>query len=241
MASETQHLSEVVLENIKNLIVQTGMKPGDKLPPERKLAELFNTSRAPVREALKLLEFAGILYRKGGYGLYVKEVSNTDPFVKLNFALTTTCKTINELMELRISLESDAAYFAAIRRDKTDLAAMETTIAKMQEIHKKHKSKKDIELLQQESLNFHKSIIVAARNSVLQGVYDQLLSLLQLSRQYMVARLTAHSDPLEDHTAIYKKILTQDAEGARIYMKKHLIDTKDSYNLIVSEDNETCL
>lgn len=240
MANENQYLSELALECIKNMIVEKGMKPGDKLPPERKLAELFNTSRAPVREALKILEYAGILYRKEGYGLYIRDISATDPIGKLNFALTTTSKTINELMELRISLEADAAYYAAIRRDENDLAAMGKAITKMREIHLKDRSDKGMQMLQHESLNFHRAIMEATKNAVLQSVYGQLLSLLQLSRQYMTARLVSRHDPLSDHESIYKKIVDQDAEGARVYMKKHLIDTKDSYNAIVNEDKNLC-
>lgn len=231
--SESQYLSEQVLEYIKNYIVEKGMGPGEKLPSERELAELFKTSRAPVREALKILEYAGILYRKGGYGLYVREVSTADIFSKINFALAATSKTINELMEVRISLEADAAYFAALRRSRSDLLAMEKTIEAMREIQQADKMGQMIEQFQQESTNFHVAIMQATQNAVLQGVYQHLLSLLQLSRQYMTARLSARRDPIADHCAIFKKIREQDPEGARIYMKKHLIDAKDTYNAII--------
>ena len=143
-------------------------------------------------------------------------------------------------MELRISLEADAAYYAAIRRDENDLLAMKKTIAKMRDIHLKDRSDKGMQMLQHESLNFHRSIMEATKNSVWQSVYGQLLSLLQLSRQYMTARLVSRQDPLGDHEAIYRKIEAQGAEGARVYMKKHLIDTKDSYNAIINEDNNLC-
>lgn len=231
--SENQYLSEQILECIKNFIVDKKMGPGDKLPSERELAELFKTSRAPVREALRILEYAGILYRKGGYGLYVREVSTADVFSKINFALAATSKTINELMELRISLEADAAYFAALRRTSSDLLAMEKTITVMRGIQQTDGMGRMIEPFQQESTNFHVAIIQATQNAVLQSVYQHLLSLLQLSRQYMTARLSARRDPIADHCAIYKKILEQDPEGARVYMKKHLIDAKDTYNAII--------
>jgi GntR family transcriptional repressor for pyruvate dehydrogenase complex len=234
MTNESQLLSEQALECIKNIIVEKGMNPGDKLPSERELAELFNMSRAPVREALKILEYAGILYRKGGYGLYVREVSTADIFSKINFALATTSKTINELMEFRISLEADAAYFAALRRNSKDLLTMEKTIETMRKIQQADKSDLLIEQFQQESTNFHVAIIQATENSVLQGVYNHLLSLLKLSRQYMTARIAANRNPITDHEAIFKKILEQDAEGARVYMKKHLIDAKDAYNTIIN-------
>lgn len=231
--NESQYLSEQVLECIKNFIVEKQMGPGDKLPSERELAELFSTSRAPVREALRILEYAGILYRKGGYGLYVREVSTADVFSKINFALAATSKTINELMELRISLEADAAYFAALRRTSDDLRVMEKAIEAMREIQRSGRIEQMIDPFQHESTNFHAAIIQATQNAVLQSVYRHLLSLLQLSRQYMTARLSVSRDPLADHCSILKKIQEQDPEGARVYMKKHLIDTKDAYNAII--------
>lgn len=234
MKNDSHLLSEQALECIKDLIVKTKMNPGDKLPSERELAELFDMSRVPVREALKILEYAGILYRKGGYGLYIREVSTADIFSKINFALTTTSKTINELMEFRISLEADSAYYAALRRDSKDILSMEKTIVAMREMQQGAKDDSTIERFQHESTNFHIAIIQATKNSVVEGVYDNLLSLLQLSRQYMTARIAAKRDPLSDHEAIFKKIVEQDAEGARVYMKKHLIDAKDMFNTIIN-------
>lgn len=227
-----------MLDNIKTLIVSKNMKPGDKLPSERELATMFDTSRAPIREALKILEYAGILYRKGGYGLYIREQSVNDVYDKVNFAVATTSKTINELMELRISLEADAAYYAALRRTDEDLAAMKQTIYIMKQILQLRSNANLVERFQQESTNFHVAIIGATHNSVFQGVYDNLLSLLRLSREYMTARIASKRNPLSDHEAIYRKILSRDAEGARVYMKKHLIDAMDAYNAIILQSDE---
>ncbi len=136
-----------------------------QLPPERaKTGRAILIPAAPLfGEDLKILEYAGILYRKEGYGLYIRDISATDPIGKLNFALTTTSKTINELMELRISLEADAAYCAAIRRDENDLLALEKAITKMREIHLKDRSDKGMQMLQHESLNFHRAIMEATK------------------------------------------------------------------------------
>ena len=233
-------LFEQILEKIKALIINEHLSSGDRLPSERELAERFGVSRVPVREALKILEYIGILDGTQGSGFYVRDVQVSDLFNKVNFVFAATSKTIIELMEVRISLESDAAYYAALRRNEEDLAAMQESLQAIRRLKRLNSNKEeDIEDLRQQSNNFHMAIIRAARNSVLQSVYTSLLDMLQLSRQYTFAHSTVSYNSLLAHEAIYEKILSGNAESARICMAEHLTEAKDVFvrNIVEKEQN----
>ena len=92
---------EVVIDDIKAMILRGELKQGEKIPSERELAERFNVSRVPIREALKILEYMGILDSTQGDGTYVKNYTLEDLIRKLDFAVTTTTDTLRDLLELR--------------------------------------------------------------------------------------------------------------------------------------------
>lgn len=229
-------LFEQILENIKSLIINENLVSGSKLPSERELAERFGVSRVPVREALKILEYIGILDGTQGSGFYVRDVQVSDIFNKVNFAFVATSKTITEMMEVRISLESEAAYYAALRRDDQDLAAMQKSLQAMRQLKRLNSEKEgDIEELRQQSNHFHMAIIRAAKNSVLLSVYANLFDMLQISREYTFARPNVSYNSLLAHEAIYEKILSGNAESARICMAEHLTEAKDVFVRNIAE------
>ena len=69
----TGRISEVIVEQVRQLMRQRQLKPGDRLPAERELCEQFGVSRVSVREALRMLESEGLVYRVPGLGYYVTE------------------------------------------------------------------------------------------------------------------------------------------------------------------------
>ncbi len=231
---------EQILESIKSLIINENLVSGSKLPSERELAERFGVSRVPVREALKILEYIGILDGTQGSGFYVRDIQVGDIFNKVNFAFVATSKTITEMMEVRISLEADAAYYAALRRDDKDLSAMLESLQAIRRLKRLNSNKEgDIEELRQQSNYFHMAIIRAAKNSVLQSVYANLFEMLQISRQYTFAQTSVSYNTLLAHEAIYEKILSGNAESARICMAEHLTEAKDVFVRSIAEEDQT--
>lgn len=238
-SSSGSRLFEKILEDIKAMIINSHLSCGDRLPSERELAERFGVSRVPVREALKVLEYIGILDGSQGSGLYIRNVDMSDLYKKLNFAFITTTKTITELMEVRISLEADAAYFAALRRSPEDLFSMQQSLLEMRRLKRlASQQEEDVEELRRQSNCFHMAIIQASKNSVLQTVYASLLDLLHLSRQYTFTRSTVSYNSLLAHEAIYDKILAGDAESARICMAEHLTEAKEVFDRMALENTK---
>lgn len=132
-AIKPKKLSDVITEQIRELILQGELKPGDKLPPERELAASFGVSRPPVREAINALAATGLVEKHHGEGTIVRSmVSNRlgDPLT--NLIITSEAKVI-ELMEVRRGMESWTAYHAALRRTDADVAVLETLLLDMQD------------------------------------------------------------------------------------------------------------
>ena len=82
-ASEAQsvRLYEIIIKRVKDMIIEGKLKVGDKLPSERELAEMFQVSRVPVREALKIMEFMEIIQYIPGDGVYLQAGGYTRHFV----------------------------------------------------------------------------------------------------------------------------------------------------------------
>lgn len=106
--SERYTLSQLVVQNLKQLILERNMAPGEKLPAERELSQILGVSRAILREALRSLESFGILEIKHGEGTYVAANFLNPLFEQLSFVLQMNEKTVQEIHEVRYLLEAAA-------------------------------------------------------------------------------------------------------------------------------------
>ncbi|MCC8059508.1 MAG: FadR family transcriptional regulator [Clostridiales bacterium] len=226
---------EQVIDYIKGMIARGELKQGDRLPSERRLAEQLNVSRVPVREALKILEYMGLLDSNQGDGTYVKKNNMKELFYKMNFVTTVTAETLRDLLELRVDLESFAAYNAAKRRTQEDIDKLQETIVNMREAKKGQLTDDNIQRLRQMSHNFHRYMVQAAHNAVLVSVYENLYELLDISRQFTIDSSGISYDSMMAHEVIFNRIVQRDAEGARDAIQEHLGDVKINLALKLEE------
>ena len=91
------------------------LKPGDRLPPERRLAALFGVSRNSMREAIKSLEQAGLLESRPGAGTFISAASQTELARQLGEAFARERHRLEDIFELRLLLEPQIARLAAQR------------------------------------------------------------------------------------------------------------------------------
>lgn len=218
--SQPDRYYEKIIESIKVMMINGDLVAGGKLPSERELAQIFEVSRVPVREALKVLEFIGVVRRVHGEGMYIQNIDFSDIIDKLEFAIETTGDTIEELFELRESLETTAAGLAAKRRTDKDIARMQQSIDKMEFNILKGED------VYEASSEFHDAIIKATKNKVIYKVYESLYEFLQLSRGVTLSRNDKLDVSLEFHKKIFNKIVAQDEEGAMAIMREHMIEAK---------------
>ncbi len=210
---------ETILDWFKAQLIAGKLREGDLIPSERELASQFGVSRVPVREALRILEYVGIIANTAA-GMTVQRVDIQLLSPKANFGSEITMETIENLFEVRIFLESAAAYYAARRRDDEDIRRLHESVQEMSAALESPEQSR--ESLIQASHEFHFHVIHAAKNPVLENMYRNLYDLLQISKQYTISAEQVSGSTLMEHEAILYKIEKGDCEEASKYMKFHL-------------------
>jgi DNA-binding FadR family transcriptional regulator len=128
MFKKTSHnrVFQDLVDQIQAAIIEGRLKPGDKLPPQRTLMEMFQTSRASIREALRVLEQKGLIEVKlGVQGGAVVTTANTDPVTEvLTLLMHQQQLSPEHLEEFRLSVEGDVTALAARRRRSEDLVRL---------------------------------------------------------------------------------------------------------------------
>jgi GntR family transcriptional repressor for pyruvate dehydrogenase complex len=211
--ADTHHIR--IVDSIRTMIRDGLLREGDPLPSERELAEKFNVSRVPVREAIKILEFIGVLHRVRSRGLFVKHVDLRQTMNQFHFVFVNTPAALDELFEVRQAIEIQAVRAAAERRTAEDLLLIEE-----QWVLCDHLIRTDRDPAVP-ATDFHFAIARATRNSVLVSIFDFLLDLhIFASRNlYRTSRLpVAHAE----HRRIFESIRDQDPEAAEMIMREHL-------------------
>ena len=163
---------DFIIHQIRTLISSGELKPGERLPSERKLAEQLGKSRGQVREALSKLEFYGILKTVPQSGTVVTGIG----IVALEGLITDVLKLeesdFHSLVETRVTLETRAAYLAAQRRSSDDIVVMANALEAYE--RKILNNQEAVE----EDLMFHIKIAEASKNIVLKSL--MMLSLIHI-------------------------------------------------------------
>ncbi len=170
-------LSDIITEQLESMILDGTLVPGQKLPPERELAEQFSVSRPSLREAIQKLAAKGLIERKQGGGNYVKKrltSSVNDPLMAL---IAAHPETQYDLLEFRHGLEGMAAYYAALRRDDAQLLVLKARYQDVQAIQQADDA--GVEGEAQALAAFYLAMAEATHNVVLLHVMRSMLPLMQ--------------------------------------------------------------
>lgn len=216
-----QKVYQVIFHKIKDSIIEGELLPGEKLPSERELATRYNVSRTSIREALRVLEVSGIIEIKHGDGTFIKHTNVKKVIEDLSDVIIRTEDfLIYEMLETRLILESECAYFAALRATSSDLEKIKNSIEDMQ------LAGKDAELGVLADLQFHYSVAEAAHNSVLLGLVHALgihmKKTIQVTRSHRFAKNGLYQETLNEHKEIFLAISQRDADTAKQLMFSHI-------------------
>ena len=129
---KTKRLYEEIVEQIKQLITDGKLKPGDKLLAERELAEQFQVSRASVREAIRTLEMLGVIDIRPGEGTFVRRTGADDIIRPLAMFLAVERSSLLDMFEMRRIFETANASLAAERATQEELDQIESTLENKQ-------------------------------------------------------------------------------------------------------------
>ncbi|MCE5259089.1 MAG: FadR family transcriptional regulator [Chloroflexi bacterium] len=207
-----------VADRIQDLIESEALHAGDKLPPERDLAERLGVSRPVIREALQVLLVRGLIAVKPGCGTYIKEPSakNAADYLELYFKLQHCPGSLRDFYEVRQLLETEAAGLAAERATAEDLQALQTAIAVMQA---KRESLSDFISA---DLEFHLALARAAHNEYLLMILGPLASIWSQVIAISAQAPGAVEAGISFHQVIMEHLVLQDITGARESMRLHM-------------------
>lgn len=218
-----EKVSDKIVTQLIDLITEGQLLPGEKLPSERRLTELFGVGRSSLREALNTLETLGFIEIKKRRGNYVKSMDSAMPLNPLKKIMRTDQKRIVELYEVRRSIEQSSAREAAERRTEEDLRVISSAISKF-----KQPSGKTVFSWENE-IGFHLAIARASHNFLrlhtLKSIFDFAREFLEPVLHGYICNDERINTVLRQHDGIYEMIKTQDPEGARKMMREHLFGT----------------
>ena len=213
---KSTRIYEEIVRQIRALIGDGQLKSGDRLPPERDLAERFRVSRTSVREALRALESTGLIEIRPGEGTFVRQISVESLVEPLALVILTQREAIAELYEARRLLEPPFAALAARRATDEDVAELTRILdGQAQEVAAGRTG------LAQDAA-FHTTIAHAAHNRAITRIVTTLMDLLAQSREESLQTPGRPERSHQDHRRILAAIQARDERAAQQAMLDHL-------------------
>jgi GntR family transcriptional regulator, transcriptional repressor for pyruvate dehydrogenase complex len=212
---------DIIIKQIKDLLISGQLKPGDKLPPERKLSEKLCVGRTHVREAIRKLEFYGILKTRPQSGTYVAAIGISALESMISDILRIDSYSFQSLVETRVMLEINSIELACERRTKEDLIQMEVSLNNYLD-----KAVRGINAVDEDFL-YHLSIAEAGKNKVLKSLL--LIIVPDILSNYSIFKVcdTITSKSLEEHKDMLRWIKEKNAKKAGEVMREHLRGVMD--------------
>jgi GntR family transcriptional regulator, transcriptional repressor for pyruvate dehydrogenase complex len=215
-----------IVESLAASIRSGDIKPGDKLPTEAAIMSRFDVSRTVVREALSKLQASNLVATRHGIGTFALEQVDPKNF-HISAADFATVNDVISVLELRISLETEAAGLAALRRTPQNLQAMQQALDAFED-SMKHDSD-----AAPSDFQFHLEIAKATGNRHFADLMTYLgENIIPRTRINTPAR--AHQDRASylrhvntEHQNILAAIRSQDADAARVAMRLHLSNSQE--------------
>ncbi len=218
---KTKKIYEEIVDQIKQLIIDGQIKPGDKLPAERELVESFKVSRSSIREALSALEMMGMLEVRTGEGTFIKQIKAESMMSNLAWALYLDKGSVLEILEVRRMIEVQAVGYAAERATLKEINELAQTLETM----KSNLIGSGI-ISEKADLTFHYTIAVATHNKItirlMDTIVDNLHHLIRATRSKLYEGKYTPELLFEEHVTIYEAIKNRDVKGAKKQMLLHL-------------------
>ncbi|MHA6482151.1 FadR/GntR family transcriptional regulator [Paenibacillus sp. strain BS8-2] len=212
---------EDVIDQIKSLILEGNLAPGDVLPTERELSQAFGISRGTLREAFRILEREGLIDAKPGGGRYLSKA--LDVAEDKNRILDNIERaTIMELLEARELFETGIVELAARRATDEDIAEIEAAFERWGEIDQESEDRSKPDQA------FHLSIAKATHNVVLINMIELHMDMLQRTLNKTGKIPGRKSEVYEEHSLIVQAIKEHDPVKAKLALLYHLGKVKEN-------------
>ncbi|QBE49295.1 FadR/GntR family transcriptional regulator [Leucobacter triazinivorans] len=204
--------------DLERLILEGKLAPGEKVPPERELAEYFGVSRPSIRDALRELENRGLVDRKPGRGTIVLAPGERAKVPENTLGIVDALRPeLHDIMELRAIIEPPIARITASRATSRDLAQLRELVEAME---------KDVTKDRYAELDraFHQAIAQYAHNPLLALINEQIAQQIAPSRASRYQTKARRNASSAAHRRIFEAIAAGDGELAEQEARAHVLD-----------------
>lgn len=230
---QTERISQKIEEQIKEAIIKRHYRAGDKLPPERELAELFHTSRTSIREALRSLEKSGfIMIKKGvhGGGFVIK--GDSRPAVNsIRDMLRHAQVSLEEVFRMRTIIEPTVAAEAAEKATPADIARLEDIVGQLRD---EFRSENPI-IAYERNPTFHSVVAEITGNQVIIIIMQVLMEIHSYRMSQFKLDENTKDTIVCQHEGIIEAIKQKDKKEAFERMKKHVSDVHRMHKRLEEE------
>ncbi|GBC61316.1 FadR family transcriptional regulator [Desulfonema ishimotonii] len=223
-------VSEEIAEQIRTLIKEGKLRPGQKLPPERAFAQTLGVGRSSLREAMNTLATQGFIEIRKRQGIFVSNISDTLITDPLRQILKEDNSELPHLYELRKDIEMASAWLAAERRTPEDLIQIRQLLENMEQ------GVKNGAISLRDDLDFHLAIAHATRNFLRVHVLKNIFGLSGEFLGVVLGKLSRKPGNLpvicSHHRAIFEAIEARDKDQAREQMRTHLTWVEEKWRVV---------
>ncbi|OPY65855.1 MAG: HTH-type transcriptional regulator LutR [Syntrophorhabdus sp. PtaU1.Bin050] len=225
---ESKRAFEAIAEHIKNLVYSGHLKPGDKLPSERELAQLFKTGRMLIRESLRTLEQSGFIFVKKGRegGIFVKNVGADVITGSIADMVKLGKISLDDLTETRLEVELSIIGLAIDRLDSSDLKKLRDNIEYTEKLVEEGRISRDGNMM------FHLILAKASRNYLLEMIAESVMNVVDSFVRLLKPDITHSMKILNDHKRFYEALEKRDVGLARELMREHILDVKKNLSTL---------
>jgi GntR family transcriptional repressor for pyruvate dehydrogenase complex len=225
-----EKLSNSVVRQIEQLILRGILRPGERLPSERDLADKLGVSRPSLRDAIADLADRGLLVSRAGSGVFVADVLGSAFSPALTQLFSTHDEAVIDYISFRRDMEGLAAERAATLGSETDLKLIDTIFGKMEQAHQKRDPSDEAQL----DAEFHMAIIEASHNVIMLHMLRSMFELLRqgvfYNRQVMFRNRMTRDQLLDQHRAINAAIQARDPTAARAAVAAHMAYVEQAFH-----------
>ncbi|WP_433136197.1 FadR/GntR family transcriptional regulator [Actinomadura nitritigenes] len=227
-------LTERVTGHLLDQIVHGSLRPGDRLPSERDLAERLGVSRTVVREAIRALQARGVLAVRGGSGMEIARIAPEQAsealrlFVRLGHGDAAGALSYEHINDVRQMIETRVAGIAAHTAAAADLDRLAELHAELEAAV----AADDVERASAADVAFHRAIAEATHNVLYVVMLDSIGDVLLDIRRATLSVSGRPETALAAHAGILDRIRTRDGEGAREAMAEHLGESLNAWRIL---------
>ena len=215
-AVKKTRIPEEIVQQVHQLIRDGVLAPGDRLPPERELAQQLNVSRASVREAMRLLDISGLVEVRPGAGTFITEDTVEAIIQAFSSMNTSEAASASDVFEMRLLLEPHVVSLAADRATEADIRRMNETLDSQEDDIAAGGTGVEFDS------QFHYAIADATKNSALMAVTQAISDILSQSREPSLQSPERSRLSLQSHRRILASIEGGQSEEAARAMIEHI-------------------